>query len=288
MEDNKLVPNSTQIPNVIIDLILPRIPEGEIKCLVYICRRTYGFHKELDRISLSQFVEGIKSRDGEILDYGAGVCRSVAVESLRNLVGSGIVETIKTAAGSYFKININLFLNKDLRTVSDEVVGKVNQFRKQTRSGRESKPKVVGFPNLQKKGNKGKQSNRVSLLVNYFFELKGWADKDKNFYIKNQIVYARFTGPAKKLLTLCDEDIDRAKERLKKLSEWAISCGLEWGIDTVLKKWYELDTLKAKEKKQYYRGDLIVESRGKKWVVQNGEFLEFDEGNVDPKEIQYK
>ena len=52
---NKLIPNSTQIPNVILDKIIPGIPNAEAKCLLYICRRTYGFHKEKDRISLTQF-----------------------------------------------------------------------------------------------------------------------------------------------------------------------------------------------------------------------------------------
>jgi hypothetical protein len=41
-------------------------------------------------------------------------------------------------------------------------------------------------------------------VVNYYFELKGWANKGKEFYGKHNIVYGRFTKPAKELLDLCD------------------------------------------------------------------------------------
>ena len=71
MPENKpksLIPNSTQVPNVILDLFIPRLPEGEARCSLYICRRTFGFHKKRDRISLSQFVDGIRDKEGKVLD----------------------------------------------------------------------------------------------------------------------------------------------------------------------------------------------------------------------------
>ena len=159
---NILIPNSTQIPNVISDLIMPRISEAEMRCLNYICRRTYGFQKERDRISLSQFINGIKSRDGRRLDYGAGLSRPSVVEALRNLLGANLIKTIPTPKGNYYEINLELFRDKDneeIEKIADEVVKKVNQLRKLTKSGKESKPKQVKLPNLQNKVlNKEKQS----------------------------------------------------------------------------------------------------------------------------------
>lgn len=152
--ENKLIPNSTQIPNILSDLIEPRIGEGEIRCLRYICRRTYGFHKERDRISLSQFTNGIKNSDGEQLDYGAGLSRPSVVEALKNLVGSNLVKVISTPRGNYYEINLDLFKN----TSPDGVVKEVNQLRKLTKSGKEAQPKQVKLLNPQKKGNKEKQS----------------------------------------------------------------------------------------------------------------------------------
>ncbi len=182
-KENKLIPNSTQTPNIISDLIEPRIPEGEIRCLRYICRRTYGFHKERDRISLTQFVKGIKDRNDKQLDYGAGLSRPSVVEALKNLIGADLVKVIKTPGGNYYEINLKLFENRDMREVADEVVKKVNQLRKLTRSGKESLPKQVKLLNPQKKGNKEKQSgsnppSAVATIRDYFIEkckiLKGF------------------------------------------------------------------------------------------------------------------
>ena len=52
---------------------------------------------------------------------------------------------------------------------------------------------------------------------------------------------------------------------------------LETPIDNFLKA--------VKEKKPYYRGDPMIESKGKKWVVQNGAWLEFA---GDKKEIEWR
>ena len=82
----KLIPNSTQIPNVILDFLIPQLPGAEGKCLLYISRRTYGFHKEEDRISFTQFINGIKSKDGRQLDYGTGMARASVNEALKNLI----------------------------------------------------------------------------------------------------------------------------------------------------------------------------------------------------------
>ena len=137
-ENRHLIPNSTQIPNLILDKILPLIPEGEGKCLLYICRRTFGFHKLADRISFTQFMKGIKTRDGKILDFGAGLSRSVVSESLSNLTKAGAILVQKDFLGNRYEINLSM--------VSDEVVRKVNQYRKHTRIGRETRPKAVRLP----------------------------------------------------------------------------------------------------------------------------------------------
>lgn len=160
-QGKSLIPNSTQIPNILLDFVIPKISEAEGKCLLYICRRTYGFHKERDRISLSQFVDGIKNRDDKILDYGAGVSRPAVVEALKNLVGSGLVDVIKTNGGNYYEINLG-------KLVDNEVVKKVNQLRKLTKTSKESLPKQVKLLNPQKKGNKGNKEYSSSKLKPYF------------------------------------------------------------------------------------------------------------------------
>jgi len=159
-----LIPNSTQIPNVILDKIIPGIPDAEAKCLLYICRRTYGFHKDRDRISLTQFTHGITSRtDNEKLDFGTGLSRPSVVEALRNLVGSGLVTVTKEKAGNTFELNCELLVDK---YVEKGVVKKINQLRKLTRSSKESLPKQVKLLNPQKKGKKGNKDIIIKNLKN--------------------------------------------------------------------------------------------------------------------------
>jgi hypothetical protein len=110
--------------------------------------------------------------------------------------------------------------------------------------------------------------NNINNVVNYFFSLKGWDNKDKDFYAKHKIVYSRYVRPAKQLLQLCDGSLDEAKFCLKKVADWADSRNLDWGIETVFKKWYEIDILAPKEKKPYFRGMRIFKKvEGGKWYV---------------------
>ena len=65
---------------------------------------------------------------------------------------------------------------------------------------------------------------------------------------------------------------------------------MDYAIETVFKKWLELDRLKPKEivKKPYYRGDPMVWSQAhKKWYVidESGQWLEFADKE---SEIEWK
>jgi len=77
----------------------------------------------------------------------------------------------------------------------------------------------------------------TSQIVNHFFVLKGWNDKEKAFYIENEIHYGRYVGPAKQLLTLYDGNIELAKEKLDKTAKWADDNGFDgWLIETAIKR----------------------------------------------------
>lgn len=70
----KLQPNTTQIPNIILDEWMSELTPAEFKVIMLIARQTYGWHKESDRISYSQLIE----KTG----YGADTI-TVAVKALR-------------------------------------------------------------------------------------------------------------------------------------------------------------------------------------------------------------
>jgi hypothetical protein len=70
---------------------------GELKCLLYIVRRTLGFKKDADAISLSQMVHGITTRDGRVLDSGTGLNRSTVVEALASLEARGLITVVRAS-----------------------------------------------------------------------------------------------------------------------------------------------------------------------------------------------
>lgn len=147
-----LIPNSTQLPNILLDKVIPLIPEAEARCLIYICRRTFGFHKEADRISFSQFMEGIKDRRGNVLDYGAGLARASVAKGLKHLMEAGALMVRKTTKGNYYQINLHMDV--------ENVVQLVNQFNSRTKRGSATRPKSVQVVNTQNLGKKEKPSIR--------------------------------------------------------------------------------------------------------------------------------
>lgn len=86
-----LIPNSTQVPDVLIDHWMAELSGTEFKVLLYIARRTYGFGKDRDSISLSQLTDGVTKRDGTVLDRGTGASRSSVARSLKELEGRGLI-----------------------------------------------------------------------------------------------------------------------------------------------------------------------------------------------------
>ena len=84
-------PRYTQTPDVLFDELLPYLSEAELKVLLYIIRRTFGFKKEADAISISQMVYGIVKADGSRLDWGAGCSESSVKRGIRGLLEKGLI-----------------------------------------------------------------------------------------------------------------------------------------------------------------------------------------------------
>jgi phage replication O-like protein O len=89
-------PNTTQIPNDVFDTLMPQLSGGELKVLLYICRRTFGFRKDSDRISLSQIAHGITTKTGRILDHGTGLCKRHVINALKSLEKKNIIIITRT------------------------------------------------------------------------------------------------------------------------------------------------------------------------------------------------
>lgn len=86
-----LIPNSTQIPDMILDQWMWALTGAELKVLLYVARRTYGFGKDWDRISLQQLARGIRRRDGSVLDRGTGLSVSSVARAAKSLEARGLL-----------------------------------------------------------------------------------------------------------------------------------------------------------------------------------------------------
>jgi len=125
-----------------------------------------------------------------------------------------------------------------------------------------------------------KEETAIRQIVTHFFKSKGLTlDELKENAKKKKIIYSRFTRPAKQLLELAGS-LEQAKKAIDKVAEWANSRGLDYAIETVFKKWLELNRLKPKElvKKPFFQGKPMVwsETRRRWYVIdESGEWLEF-------------
>ncbi len=131
-----------------------------------------------------------------------------------------------------------------------------------------------------KKETKKQKETDIQKIVNYYFKTKDidLTELKKNTR-KKKIVYSRYVRPAKQLLELAGS-LREAKKAITKVSKWAKSRNLDYAIETVFKKWLELDKLKPKEivKKPFFRGDHMIWSQTKKkWFVitEDNEWKEF-------------
>lgn len=138
--------------------------------------------------------------------------------------------------------------------------------------------------------DKQKKETEIQKIVNYYFKTKGLSlGKIKRDARKKKIVYSRYVRPAKQLLELAGS-LREAKKAITKVSKWAKSRDLDYAIETVFKKWLELDRLKPKEvvKKPFYGNNPMVWSRTKKkWYVitEDDEWKEFA---GEEKDIKWK
>lgn len=165
----KLIPNFTQVPNIFFDKLLHKLGYAEVKCLCYIFRRTYGFQKKSDSISLSQFEFGITNSKGFVLDSGTGLKRKNIVSALNSLSKMGIVKINRNGNTNSY----SLILDYD-----DEVGTQSNQTRYA------EYPEVGTQSTIQKKEKESiqkKDSNGVA--ISKLLDLFSIVDpKNKTYY----------------------------------------------------------------------------------------------------------
>src|SRR5437868_6834910 len=94
-------PNYTQVPDEAFDELMPLLSGAEWKSLCYIFRRTFGFKKVSDSITLNQMVDGITTRDGKKLDHGTGLSKSAVATALKTLIEKGILLAVRNQSAEH-------------------------------------------------------------------------------------------------------------------------------------------------------------------------------------------
>lgn len=108
---SNFIVNSFQVPNILVDELMSELSGIELKCYLFVIRKTKGWNKEFDAISLSQFISFT----------GAG--KTAVISALKKLVDIGLLIK-KTGTRNTSVYAINMFKN---RTSSEsELVQKVN------------------------------------------------------------------------------------------------------------------------------------------------------------------
>jgi len=174
------------------------------------------------------------------------------------------LENLKTDASSIYK-NDGLKGLKKIPGVGESIAKKIEEYLK--------KGKIKYCEELKKE-------TAIRQIITHYFKTKGLnLEELKKSAKKREIIYSRFTKPAKQLLELAGS-VQKAKEAISRVAEWAQSRNLDYAIETVFKKWLELDRLRPKEivKKPYFQENPMVWSQTKrKWYVidPEGRWLEF-------------
>jgi len=154
---------------------------------------------------------------------------------------------------------------KNIKGIGESIAKKIEEYIK--------KGKIKYYEEL-------KEKTAIRSIITHYFKSKNVSLEElKKNAKKRKIIYSRFTKPAKQLLELSGS-VEKAKEAIDKVANWANSRNLDYAIETVFKKWLELDRLKPKEivKKPFYKNNPMVWSETKKkWFVisPQGEWLEF-------------
>jgi phage replication O-like protein O len=126
------VPNHTQTPNELFDEHMKEMSGAELKVILAICRKTFGWHKDRDQISTSQMMEL------------TGLSNRAVIDAIKKLMGRGLIARRQLG---------------EAKTSPYEYAMILSAYEKSSQAGMEnssqaSKGQLMKKVHIQKKGNK--------------------------------------------------------------------------------------------------------------------------------------
>jgi hypothetical protein len=158
MKLRDLQPTHTQVPNYMLDHVMAVLSGAEVKILLYIIRRTNGFHCTDCKISIPQFMTGKKGAN----ESGTGLSRSQVKRSLLELCDLGLVTKKAHGNGHVFSINMDADLDEIIaaRTGGSKTDPSPKEGPKRTQEGSKMNPQGGPKRTPLIKGKKEKQRER--------------------------------------------------------------------------------------------------------------------------------
>ena len=177
--------NSFQLPNSVIDELLADLTGAELKCYLLVVRKTKGWNKEIDSISIGQFMEVTGLSNRSVIT----ACDSLVEKGL--LVRSGGERRLNTYSVKSFNIS-----------QTGEKSSSVKSGEKISQTGEKSSSELVkkvhtqnnNKNNIQNTNKKNTKKNDLDLLAD--FGITGQLADD--FIIHRKACKAPITGTALK------------------------------------------------------------------------------------------
>lgn len=135
------------------------------------------------------------------------------------------------------------------------------------------------------------KSQELIIVIEHYLKSKEIdTEKLKETPAKRKIILSRHFRAARDLIKIAGSR-EEACKAINKIASWAKSRKLDYTIETVLKRWLEIDLLKPREiiaKPFFEEMPMIWSSTKKKWycVTKENEWLEFAGDEKDIKWIK--
>ncbi len=113
-------PSYTMVPDELFDDLMADLSGAALKVLLYIVRRTFGFKKQSDDISLAQICHGIITKEGRVLDHGTGLSKSTVQLALKELLAKNVL--FATARVSVHRGHEATTYRLNIHSAADQVV----------------------------------------------------------------------------------------------------------------------------------------------------------------------
>ncbi len=86
--------NWSKLPHVFIEALPIVRNVGELKCILYILRHTWGYQDTGKRITVDEFMHGRKKRDGTRIDDGTGLAKTTILAGLKQAEAHGFIVVV--------------------------------------------------------------------------------------------------------------------------------------------------------------------------------------------------